>query len=170
METLSPLLPPDSAIVRSVAEQFPSTTEESDTLLSIVETLSPQLALSGRKLVDSLSFSHFAELIEIEDPLKRAFYEIECIGGNWSVRALKRQIATLYYERSCLSTDACPQIKKNSRTWRTPPPKRPSQSCPSEIPTSSKKTGTPIKLLFLLGTIRNPPLENNRCPELFRAF
>jgi hypothetical protein len=53
--------------------------------------VSPQLAISGRKLVDSLSFSHFAELIEIEDPLKRAFYEIECIRGNWSVRALKRQ-------------------------------------------------------------------------------
>ncbi|MEI7671998.1 MAG: PDDEXK nuclease domain-containing protein, partial [Deltaproteobacteria bacterium] len=71
----------------------------------IVESLSPQLALSGRKLVDSLSFSHFAELIDIEEPLKRAFYEIECIRGNWSVRALKRQIATLYYERSGLSLD-----------------------------------------------------------------
>ena len=32
-------------------------------------------------------------------------YEIECIRGNWSVRALKRQIATLYYERSGLSLD-----------------------------------------------------------------
>jgi hypothetical protein len=51
----------------------------------------PQLTLSGRKLVESLSFTHFAELIEIEDPLKRAFYEIECLRGNWSVRALKRQ-------------------------------------------------------------------------------
>ncbi len=46
------------------------------------------MALSGRKLVESLSFSHFVELIEIEDPLKRVFYEIECIRGNWSVRTL----------------------------------------------------------------------------------
>jgi predicted nuclease of restriction endonuclease-like (RecB) superfamily len=37
--------------------------------------------------------------------LKRAFYEIECIRGNWSVRALKRQIVTLYFERSGLSKD-----------------------------------------------------------------
>jgi len=44
-------------------------------------------------------------MAEVEDPLKRAFYEIECIGGNWSVRALKRQIASLYYERSGLSND-----------------------------------------------------------------
>ncbi|MFN0060559.1 MAG: YhcG family protein [Planctomycetota bacterium] len=41
----------------------------------------------------------------IDDPLKRAFYEVECIRGNWSVRALKRQIATLYFERSGLSTN-----------------------------------------------------------------
>ncbi|MDH5641934.1 MAG: PDDEXK nuclease domain-containing protein [Nitrospira sp.] len=71
----------------------------------IVETASPQFAIPGETLMDSLSFSHFAELIEIEDPLKRAFYEIECIRGHWSVRALKRQIATLYFDRSGLSKD-----------------------------------------------------------------
>jgi predicted nuclease of restriction endonuclease-like (RecB) superfamily len=42
-------------------------------------------------------------LISVEDSLKRVFYEIECIKGNWSVRELKRQIASLYYERSGLS-------------------------------------------------------------------
>jgi predicted nuclease of restriction endonuclease-like (RecB) superfamily len=56
-------------------------------------------------LVQRLSFTHLVELLALEDPLKRAFYEIECIRGNWSVRALKRQIATLYYERSGLSMD-----------------------------------------------------------------
>ncbi|MFZ2658572.1 MAG: PDDEXK nuclease domain-containing protein [Victivallales bacterium] len=58
-----------------------------------------------RMLVDRLSFTHLIELIALEDPLKRAFYEIECIRGNWSVRQLKRQIATLYFERSGLSRD-----------------------------------------------------------------
>lgn len=56
-------------------------------------------------LLDALSFTHFAELIVIEDPLRRAFYEAECLRGHWSVRALKRQIATLYFERSGLSSD-----------------------------------------------------------------
>jgi predicted nuclease of restriction endonuclease-like (RecB) superfamily len=56
-------------------------------------------------LVEQLSFTHLVELSAIDDPLKRAFYEIECIRGNWSVRALKRQIATLYFERSGLSKD-----------------------------------------------------------------
>jgi len=58
---------------------------------------------SGKPLVLSLSFSQFAELIAIGDPLKRAFYEIECVRGNWSVRELKRQIGALYFERSGLS-------------------------------------------------------------------
>jgi len=40
-----------------------------------------------------------------DDPLKSTFYEIECIRGNWSVRALKRQIGSLYYERSGLSNN-----------------------------------------------------------------
>lgn len=52
------------------------------------------------KLLSNLSFSHFVELIKIDAPLKRAYYEIECIKGVWSVRELKRQIASLTYERS----------------------------------------------------------------------
>ena len=71
--------------------------------VSIRGTLSPELRLPTDRLVNSLSFSHFAELIAIDDPLKRTFYEIESIRGNWSVRVLKRQIATLYFERSGLS-------------------------------------------------------------------
>ena len=52
-----------------------------------------------------MSFTHFVELIAIEDSTQRAFYEAECLRGNWSVRELKRQVASLYYERSGLSTD-----------------------------------------------------------------
>ena len=54
-------------------------------------------------LLRSLSSSQFEELAEIEDSLKRTYYAAECIRGNWSVRELKRQIASLYYERSGLS-------------------------------------------------------------------
>jgi predicted nuclease of restriction endonuclease-like (RecB) superfamily len=71
----------------------------------IRETVSPELRMSGRDLTERLSFSHLSELISIEDTQKRYFYEMECIGGNWSVRELKRQIASLYYERCGLSKD-----------------------------------------------------------------
>ena len=76
-----------------------------DAVESIRGTLSPQLAIPPLHLLQSLSFSHFAELLAVDDALKRRFYEIECLQGHWSVRELKRQIASLYYERSGLSTD-----------------------------------------------------------------
>jgi hypothetical protein len=63
------------------------------------------LIVPGKKLLESLSFIHLAELFQIDDNLKRTFYEVECIKGCWSVRELKRQIASLYYERSGLSKD-----------------------------------------------------------------
>ena len=62
------------------------------------ETLSPEL-------IRRLSFSHLEELIDLPDDTQRRFYEIKCIRGNWSVRELRRQIASLYYERSGLSKD-----------------------------------------------------------------
>lgn len=51
------------------------------------------------------SWSHFSELIRLNDPWKRAFYENECLKSNWSVRQLQRQIGSLLYERTGLSTD-----------------------------------------------------------------
>lgn len=66
---------------------------------------SEQPAIQALELIQKLSFSHFAELIAIPDETKRFFYEVECIRGNWSVRELKRQIYSLYYERSGLSKD-----------------------------------------------------------------
>lgn len=60
---------------------------------------------SSQQLVSSLSYTHFEQLLAINDATKRAFYETECIRGNWSVRELRRQIGSLYYERSGLSLD-----------------------------------------------------------------
>lgn len=68
-----------------------------------VGTPSPQSGVSAEELLTRLSYSHFELLTALEDPLKRTFYECECLRGNWSVRELKRQIASLYYERSGLS-------------------------------------------------------------------
>ena len=55
------------------------------------------------KLLVKLSYSHLELLFNIDEPLKRTFYELECIKGTWSVRELKRQIHSLYFERSGLS-------------------------------------------------------------------
>lgn len=52
-----------------------------------------------------LSWTHLADLVRLDDPWKRAFYENECLKGNWSKRQLQRQIGSLLYERTGLSTD-----------------------------------------------------------------
>lgn len=85
-------------------------TPESQSMLPVIEkpvpireSATPELVINGKTILERLSFTHLAELIKIDDPIKRSFYEIECIRGNWSVRELKRQIASLYYERSGLS-------------------------------------------------------------------
>jgi len=67
------------------------------------ESSESQLRVPAQKILSKLSFTHLEQLISIEDPLKRTFYEIECIKGTWSVRELKRQINSLYFERSGMS-------------------------------------------------------------------
>lgn len=57
----------------------------------------------GEKILSKLSYTHIEQLLSIDVPLKRTFYEVECIKGSWSVRELRRQIASMYFERSGLS-------------------------------------------------------------------
>lgn len=52
-----------------------------------------------------ISFSHFIELIKIDNNTKRKFYELSVIKNTLSVRELERQIATLTYERVGLSAN-----------------------------------------------------------------
>jgi len=69
-------------------------------------TASPELELPAQHVLNlcrQLSYSHFVELIRIEDPYQRLFYELEAIRGTWSVKELRRQIGSLLYERSGLS-------------------------------------------------------------------
>jgi len=66
-----------------------------------VSALSP----SPAKLLQYFSFTHFVELMRMDEPLQRAFYEIEGIKGNWSVAQLKRQIESLLFERTGMSKD-----------------------------------------------------------------
>jgi len=67
------------------------------------ESKSLGFLVPAEKMVSQLSYSHIEQLLPIQDPLKRAFYEVECIKGIWSVRELKRQINSLYFERCEMS-------------------------------------------------------------------
>ena len=56
--------------------------------------------LSGK-----LTWSHYIELLKIDDPLERAFYEKEAENEQWGVRELKRQMKSMLFHRIALSTD-----------------------------------------------------------------
>jgi len=75
---------------------------------STVESAVAPPALPGiapALLLSRLSFSHFLELLVLERPLQRRFYEVQAVKNNWSVRELKRAIDSALYERTGLSTD-----------------------------------------------------------------
>ena len=55
------------------------------------------------RLFNKLTYSNLMLISTIDNPIKRAFYEMETIRGCWSYKELERQINSLYYERSGLS-------------------------------------------------------------------
>jgi predicted nuclease of restriction endonuclease-like (RecB) superfamily len=61
------------------------------------------------------SWTHLIEFLNIRDPWKRAFYENECLKGNWSKRQLQRQIGSLLFERTGLSKDKAAVIRRANR-------------------------------------------------------
>jgi len=54
-------------------------------------------------LSQTLSWSHFCELLPLERPLQREFYAEMCRIERWSVRNLRQKIGSMLYERTALS-------------------------------------------------------------------
>jgi hypothetical protein len=75
VETLSPQF---KAIVAGARKPLRSAQPAGEP--AIVETASPQSGIAANELINKLSFSHIAELLAIDDPLKRFFY-FYCIRG-----------------------------------------------------------------------------------------
>ena len=51
----------------------------------------------------NVAWSLYRQLLKVEKPEARSFYEIEATQNNWSARELERQINSLLYERLALS-------------------------------------------------------------------
>ena len=59
----------------------------------------------GATLSHQLSWSHIVELLKIDDPLERGFYEQQAIREKWAVRELKRQKETSLFLRLAAGKD-----------------------------------------------------------------
>lgn len=68
--------------------------------------------IEPEKLLSHLSFSHFIELLRVDESLKRRFYEVESIKNAWKVRELARAIDTSLFEKTGLSTNKHAVISK----------------------------------------------------------
>ena len=98
------------ALYPQVADLFqiniqPTALVDSDTAMqqAIQPTALAELATDGQTVVSKLSFAHITELVHISDDTVRLFYEKETIKCGWSVRELRRFIATNLHVRVGLS-------------------------------------------------------------------
>src|SRR4030043_1129609 len=96
----------------SVQEQkFQAPSEKSEIVSrksSIQQTVSRKFTIPqtvSDEFEPMLSWSHYCELLKVDEPLARSFYEQEGVQNNWSVRELKRQINAMLFERLALSKD-----------------------------------------------------------------
>ena len=56
-------------------------------------------------LRSQLNWTQYRILIQIDDPDKRLYYELESVNNNWTARETERQINSQLYERLLLSND-----------------------------------------------------------------
>lgn len=64
-------------------------------------------------LSQQFTWSHFVELIKIDDELRREFYVAMCKNENWVVRTLRERINSMLYERTAISKKPEETIKND---------------------------------------------------------
>ena len=82
-------------------------------------TASHQFITPAEQIISQLSFSHIREIMTVDEPFARFFYETECIRCCWSVKELRRQISSNLYFRAGISRN--PELLlANTRVNSTP--------------------------------------------------
>ena len=70
-------------------------------MVKVAETYSEEMFAT---VSQTLSWSHFIELVSIEDSTKRLFYQQMSIAENWSVRTLRQKQDAMLFERTLIAT------------------------------------------------------------------
>ena len=89
-------------ICATVMHQLQPIENKEDT---IGASMTHQFVTPGKTIISHLSFTHLREIMTLDNPLARYFYEQECIKCTWSVRELRRQISTNLFVRTGISTN-----------------------------------------------------------------
>jgi hypothetical protein len=72
----------------------------------------------AQTLSAQLSWSHFTEIIRLDDQLKRDFYAEMCLVERWSVRTLRHKIGHLLFERTAVAKKPVELIADDIATLR----------------------------------------------------
>lgn len=97
---LKPFLEGKSATASHKSAISPTASEK---LTKKNPTASEKFVTAADRLISQLSFSHIVEIMTVDDPLARFFYETECMKCCWNVKELRRQISTNLYFRAGIS-------------------------------------------------------------------
>ncbi len=96
-------------------ERILQTSSEKSGRQNILQTPSEILtvdALAGRFV---LPWSHYVLLLGTRSEVAREFYETEAVRGGWTVKQLKRQIDSQFYERTALSKSKTAMLKHGQK-------------------------------------------------------
>lgn len=92
---------------------FQMVSGKSQDIVQAPSSQSPNLTEIAKRF--PLPWSHYVLLLSCKSEYARDFYEKETLRGGWSVRQLKRQINSQFYERTALSKDKAAMLKKGEK-------------------------------------------------------
>lgn len=84
-----------------------------------------------------LPWSHYVMLLTVKKKAARKFYEAEAIRGGWSLRQLRRQVNSQFYERTLLSRNKAAMLRRGG------------QPRPDDVVTPEEQIKDPFVLEFL---------------------
>lgn len=71
----------------------------------IFQTASGKSSARGLQLSTALSWSHYLELLQLNNELEMSFYQHQAIRERWSVRELRRQMSSMLFHRLAACKD-----------------------------------------------------------------
>jgi len=92
-----------SPVRSGASRQTPSGKSETIPVEAVLPTITERFLLP---------WSAYVRLLSVRNETARRFYETEALRGGWSVRQIKRQIDSQFYERTALSKDKAAMLTK----------------------------------------------------------
>lgn len=92
-------------ILGSLTQESIRNITDGKTTKQILGLTTQELQSNENQLISFISYTHFVELIKIDNPVKRKYYELLILKTQPNVKNLKREIASLSYERLGMTAD-----------------------------------------------------------------